>query len=332
MLKKFVIILFFALPSLRAQDMHFTQFYATPMNLNPAFTGANACSRFSMVYRNQWPGVATAYKSYLASFDHFSNKHNIGIGLAFGVDESGTGALRTTVINPAFAYEFKFNHHSMIRFGLQPGFGIKSINFNKLLFGDQIYRGGNVTTVENPTQTRKFMDIGTGALFTYENYWLGSSFFHLNKPIESLYGDQSVITPIKYSIHGGAKYLINKDESYDVNKKYVSFALHYRGQNEFDQLDLGIYFTKNILNVGLWYRGIPVLKAYKTGYQNNDAVSIIIGMSVERLNIGYSYDITISKLSANSRGAHELTMSYQICKPKKASKIKNRKAVYCPKF
>lgn len=318
-----------------AQDMHFTQFYSAPMYLNPAFTGANVCSRFTLAYRNQWPGVATAYKSYLTSFDHYLNRKNVGLGLIFGVDESGTGALRTTIINPSLAYEIRINRSSLLRLGLQPGFTIKTINFNKLLFGDQIYRGGgtgNVPTIENPTQTKRYMDISTGALYSYSTFWIGASFYHINKPNESLFGDPTVITPVKYSIHGGYKHLVNKDEVDDMDKRYISTAIHYRGQREFDQFDIGFYYSQNVFNVGLWYRGIPGLKAYKPGYSNNDAVSIIVGMSIEKLNIGYSYDITISKLSGNSKGAHELTMSYQLCTLKRGSKTKNRRIVYCPEF
>jgi type IX secretion system PorP/SprF family membrane protein len=64
---------------LNAQDMHFTQFYASPLYLNPAFTGANVCSRATLVYRNQWPGINRAYRSYLFSMDHFLTSQKVGI-------------------------------------------------------------------------------------------------------------------------------------------------------------------------------------------------------------------------------------------------------------
>src|SRR4051812_4827177 len=81
------------------QDMHFTQFYASPLYLNPAFTGANVCSRATLVYRNQWPGIKTAYQSYLFSLDHYMDKQHTGIGLQCASDVAGTGGLRTTNIN-----------------------------------------------------------------------------------------------------------------------------------------------------------------------------------------------------------------------------------------
>src|SRR3954468_9335596 len=103
---KFLIFIFLLNSKLLfSQDMHFSQFYSSALYLNPAFTGADVCSRFSLTYRNQWPGVSKAYKSYLASFDHYIAPYNIGIGLLIGNDVAGTGELRTTVINPLLAYE-----------------------------------------------------------------------------------------------------------------------------------------------------------------------------------------------------------------------------------
>lgn len=313
-----------------SQDMHFSQFYASPLYLNPAFTGANVCSRFSLTYRNQWPGVSTAYKSYLGSFDHSFNQHNIGIGLQFANDVAGTGGLKTTMINPLISYEATLSRKYSLRFGVQPGITMKSIEMNKLTFGDQLYRGGNVTTVESPTLSRTFFDFGAGTIFYGSNFWIGASAYHLNRPNESLFEVSTARLPVRYSVHGGYKYNLNKDETPDDIKKSLTVAFNYRGQAKFDQFDIGLYYTRSIFNVGLWYRGIPVLKAYKSGYKNNDAIVFIIGLELERFNIGYSYDVTISGLSNVTNGSHEVTLNVQMCKLKE--KKKKLKLISCPKF
>lgn len=314
------------------QDMHFTQFYSSSLYLNPAFTGADVCSRFSLTYRNQWPGVKTAYRTYLASFDHYIAPYNIGVGLLIGNDVAGTGQLRTTVINPMLAYEAALTKKLVLRLGVQPGLGIRSINFNNLVFGDQLARGGSsVASIETPTQSKAFFDIGAGMLAYTKKYWVGLSFYHLNKPNESLLGETGESNvPVKYSVHGGYKYTLNPDEKEPMKQRSISPAMNYRGQLEFDQLDIGFYYSQNVFNAGLWYRGIPGLKAYKPGYSNNDAIAIIIGVKTDRMNIGYSYDVTISKLTNRSQGAHEITASYQLCKLNK--KKKKRLLVPCPKF
>ena len=326
----FFFITFFNTTKVRSQDMHFTQFYSSPLYLNPAFTGSGVCSRFSTTYRNQWPGISKTYKSYLLSMDHYVQEYNLGIGLLLGNDAAGSGDLKTTIINPMFAYEVKVNRNFSMRFGVQPGFGLKSINFNALLFGDQIARGGNVATLETPTQSKTYFDIGAGALFYSRKYWIGSSVYHLTRPDVALLGNGDGILPIKYSVHGGAKYVFNPKERNPYEQKSISPAFNYRGQKEFDQFDIGFYFTQYIVNIGIWYRGIPILKAYKTGYSNNDAVAIIVGLKTDRFNIGYSYDITISKLNNLAHGAHEVTLAYQLCKFRK--KKKSRVIVPCPKF
>jgi hypothetical protein len=90
-----------------------------------------------------------------------------------------------------------------------------------------------------------------------------------------------------------------------------------------------LYFTQYIFNAGVWYRGVPFFKD-ASGYSINDAIAIIIGIRTDRLNIGYSYDVTVSQLSSVSNGAHEITLSYQLCKFRK--KKKSRLMIPCPKF
>ena len=313
-----------------AQDTQFTQFYTAPMNLNPAFTGANACSKITLMYRNQWPGVSNVYKSKLVSVDHAIKNSNFGLGLTFATDEAGTGNLKTTVINPSISYQAKINRFSALRFGIQPGFGIKSVNFDNLTFGDQIYRGGNVATVEFIPQKKSYFDLGAGIIYTNSDYWAGVSVYHITSSNESLYGDPLNALPVKYSLQGGAKFDLQKDEKDKRQKKYITTVVHYQAQNKFDQFDLGFYFTQNFFTLGCWYRGLPGLKAYKPGYANNDAVAFIVGLQTDRIKIGYSYDKTISNLSGISKGAHEVTLSFQMCNPKKR---KTRLVlVSCPKF
>lgn len=327
-------ILFFILSiqvySVSSQDMQYTQFYSAPLYLNPAFTGANVCGRVSLIYRNQWPGIKKTYTSYMLTADHFFVKQKIGAGILCAVDEAGSGDLRTTMINPSFAYETKITNNFAIRAGLQPGVTIKSINFNKLIFGDQLSKGNkNSTTIEAPTQNKTFIDIGAGILCYTNKFWGGASFFHLNRPNESFFGMDDIRLPIKYSVHGGTKFALNPDERDPSLKRTITTAVHYRGQNEFDQFDIGFYYSQNIFNIGIWYRGIPGLKAYKPGYSNNDAIATIIGLQTPRMNIGYSYDMTISQLTGLSKGAHEITLSYQLCKLKTKTK---RVVISCPKF
>jgi type IX secretion system PorP/SprF family membrane protein len=315
---------------LRGQDTHFTQFYSSSLYLNPAFAGAEVCGRISTTYRNQWPGVAKAYSSYLISGDHYIPDYHIGIGVLFATDAAGSGNLKTTTFAPLFAYEVKMTRSLIMRFGVQPGIGVHSISFNKLLFGDQIARGGGVPTIEDQTKSKTYFDIGAGTLAYTKDFWLGTSLYHINRPNESLIPGNESFLPIRYTVHGGYSYVIHEDEKEEFKQKSIAAAFNYRGQSDFDQLDVGAYYMQYVFNLGIWYRGLPFLKSYKPGYSNNDALALIVGFKTERLNIGYSYDFTISKLAGATAGAHEVTLAYQLCKLTK--KKKKRIVVPCPKF
>lgn len=310
-----------------AQHFQFTQFYAAPLHLNPAFTGQNVCSRVSTIYRDQWPSIPGMFVTYAICYDTYLQQYNSGIGFMAMTDRAGSGKLRSTSLNLFYAYELTLTRKWMARAGFQATTSFRSVDFSSLLFGDQIARGGAPTSVEAPTENSAYFDISTGVLFYSRKYWAGFSAHHLTTPNQSLMNDESPL-PTEFSVHAGALIPLGDEDA--KNEKSISPAVHYRAQSKFDQLDLGFYYTNEPLVLGLWYRGIPLFKAYQPGYANNDAFAALIGLSVDRVHIGYSYDMTISRLTNNTGGSHEVSFSYQFCKLKK----KKRKPILisCPKF
>ena len=330
-----VIFLFGAFCSAYSYSQHyqFSQFYSAPTYLNPAFTGANVCSRLSMTYRDQWPSIPGTFVSYQVSFDHSLQSVNSGIGLLFFTDKAGSGSLKTTQASLLYAYEYQIARHIMGRVGFSGGFVGRSIDYASLLFGDQIARGGASSSVEKINNGTSYMDFGTGALFYTNNAWFGFTFTHLTNPNQAIMHEAVADLPREFKMHGGYKFSLSENKDNQKTQKGNSFltvAFNYKKQLEFDQTDAGFYYTKSPITFGLWYRGIPLLKAYKKGYQNNDAVVFLAGISIDRLNVGYSYDLTISQLAPHSGGSHEVSIKYQFCELKKV----RRKpiVIYCPKF
>lgn len=334
-IKYFYLINFLVcLVSARAQHYQFSQFYSAPTYLNPAFTGANACSRLGINYRNQWNGIPGTFTTYQITYDHMLTKYNSGFGLQLYSDKAGSGSLRTTQFNLLYAYELKINREFGARAGFSLGGAQRSIDFKGLTFGDQIARGGASNTVENTTDNNRFYaDIGAGILGFTSNAWLGFSVNHLNTPNQSLLGNESRL-PMEFKLHSGYKFAFDGDESnsnkINPNRNSITLAANYKKQAKFNQIDLGIYYSKNYIVIGLWYRGIPLFKPIDE-YRNNDAIIVLAGVTVEKFKIGYSYDFTVSKLSNyNSKGSHEISLSYQFCNPKK--KKKRLVLISCPKF
>lgn len=314
----------------KGQDMQFTQYWSAPMYLNPALTGFNVCGRVSSNVRNQWPAIGSGYVSQLLTIDHYFINHNIGSGLMFANDYAGAGKLRTMAVSGSTAYELNVSRELTFRFGLQGGFIQRSVNINDLLFADQIARGGNVPTLENSVQKVFMIDFAGGGMVFYKKFFGGMTLHHLTRPDETLLEDEA-IRPAKFSVHGGAKFKIGPEtDDEEKEQMYLTPTFNYRAQLRYDQLDVGLYYSKYIYNIGIWYRGIPGFKSYKPGYPNNDALCFIFGISKNRFNVGYSFDATISWLRGSTGGAHELSLAYQLCKQKR--KKKKRAVVICPKF
>jgi type IX secretion system PorP/SprF family membrane protein len=178
-----------------------------------------------------------------------------------------------------------------------------------------------------------YFDFGTGLLLYTRSSWAGVSFSHLNRPNQSLLNGTSPL-PAEIKLHGGYKFTIEELESSNphlATNNFITVALNYKKQNKFNQLDAGLYYTRNFLVLGCWYRGLPFFKPVP-GYQNNDALVFLFGANVPRYKIGYSYDYTLSKLTnLVSKGTHEISMSYQFCTFKRVKKRRNT-LISCPKF
>ena len=327
-----------------AQDPQFSQFYANPLYLNPAFAGGALAPRVTFNYRNQWPGLAANYTTTSAGFDHYFSNINSGVGVYFMNDVQGTGNLRSSEIAFQYAYQVKINDDLRVRMGLQGGFGSRSANLSSLTFGDQYTNRGftsgsstNDPIVQNGNPTLNYADFSSGLLVYSDSYWIGFSMQHINRPQLSFFRilDADRL-PMKGSLHAGFKIPIGGYTGLGDEwnrEKTISPAINYRFQGPYKQLDLGVYLTYSPIVLGLWYRGIPVVKS-ADGRPSQDAVTALLGYRQDRFSFGYSYDYTISSLGPASGGAHEISLSYIFdWEPtKKNSRPRKDKQLSCPKF
>lgn len=333
----FYIILIVTLTgALKAQDMQYSQFYAAPLYINPAFTGSTIEHRFVMNYRHQWPNIPGAFESYHASYDLNVSDINSGFGLILNREEAGSFGLTTNQAALSYAYRFQVQRKLYIQAGLKMGYSFRGIDYGKLTFNDQLESNSALTADEDAfsNETISYPDISAGGLVYGEMYWAGFSINHLNRPNQTLLGDGNLSElPMKYSVHAGYKISLSGPIKKRLSAKEIMTAVHYKSQGLFDQVDFGAYYNHAPFVFGLWYRGIPGFKSYEPGYQNNDALTFLVGYSIPDRNfrIGYSYDATISRLATNSGGSHEISIVYET-----ASKRKKRRSrrflVPCAKF
>ena len=324
-----------------AQDPQFTQFYAAPLYLNPAFAGSALAPRITANYRNQWPAI-TNYVTTMVSVDHFIDKYNSGVGLLIQNDNQGQGRIQSTDIGLQYAYQFQVSESSFVRLGLQGSYVNRSINYFGLTTGDQFTDRGFITgsvsgdpALQGGLPTRKYVDFSTGGLFYSDWFWVGLSAHHINRPDQGFFAGAQERLPMKTSIQMGLRIpLMGFTGLADEQDREISISpvLLYKHQGKYDQLDLGAYLTYSPLTIGLYYRGIP-FKKYDQTLNNHDAIAGLIGWRMEKFSIGYSYDLTISTLG-NSGGSHELSISYIFDKPEgRRPGVRRRdKKLPCPKF
>ncbi len=313
------------------QDQQFTQFYALPTQMNPAFAGASVQNRAVSQVRNQWSAIPGAFQAYNFGYDTYISSIRSGLGILVNHDRAGSGALRSTAARFQYAYEARIKRNWFFRPSLEMSLVNKNIDFNRLVFYDQMIRETGVPTLEFPVmEPVSYFDFGAGLLTYGPKFWFGMSVFHLNTPNESVYGFNDVPLGRKYSAHGGLRIRI-KGNSLTKLDHFIVLAANYQMQNEFDQLDFGFYYEFSPIILGIWYRGLPA-KSNTYGYMNHDALAALIGFQAGKYKVGYSYDITISRLSiASSAGSHELTLSYQWASKKNEKSMKKR-IMPCAKF
>lgn len=312
-----------------AQDTQLSQFYAAPMYLNPALTGNTHQDRISMNHRIQWPGIGPGYRTYAMAYDHRSSTTNSGIGGMVMHDRAGTMALSNTHVALCYSYEARINRRSGVRGGLRLGFTQKALDLNHLVFADQVIREANSSVEPFLIERLSYFDANAGLLYFNERFWAGISMNHLNRPRQSfmIAGDERL--PIRTSVHTGYRFPVDGN-ALNVSSTIMTLATHYKAQGKWDQFDVGAYLDHRGLIMGLWYRGIPGLKAYAPGYANDEALILMVGVEAKnQLKVVYSYDITVSRLSTRSGGAHEVSLIYEW--PRK-NKSRRWKAVPCPKF
>lgn len=289
------------------QDPQFSQFYASPLYLGPSFAGASESTRLMLNYRDQWPKIPGVFVTYSFSADHYIDELNSGIGLFVMKDRAGDGKIDITNLAGNYSYRVSLNDRWYFRPGIKAFYYQNFINYNKIVFNDQLdFENDNPTSVEIPEDNRtNYVDFGASFLFHNKKYWVGTAVDHLIKASPSFSNDLNY-APLKYTFFGGANFHI-EELRYKRNMHRLTGAFQIKKQGQTQQMDLGAYYQKNSLMVGLWYRGIPLL----TNNPSNDAVIILLGYTDNNFTVGYSYDLTVSRLITYTGGAHELSFVYR---------------------
>ena len=324
---------------LYAQDPHFSQFFSSPLTLNPAFTGKfDGAVRFSGNYRNQWPSINNAFITTTGSVDFhvgkkiIPNNDNWGVGAVFLSDNSAGGAVNYNYFSLSTAYHKGLDEDGFHQLsgGVQLTYANMYINTNVLNFEDQLHADGFSGTTNEPLSgsnlSTNYLDLNAGLLYSgstndRNNFYGGVSVYHINKPTQKFSGSKDTsggysLNP-RATIHAGTYFAVGP-----------AATLHFSGIQTFQggasETVIGgaIQFITNpeaetkqtSLYLGSWIR----LK---------DAIIPYLGLEYNDVRLGITYDVNTSalKTASNGNGGIEISAMY-IYRPS------TDKPINCPKF
>lgn len=290
-----------------AQDIIYSQFYANPLYLNPALAGAKLDQRITLNYRNQWPSISKGYVSYSATWDQHFEKLSGSLGVVANADVQGGGIYNRFSGSGIYSYRWQASHFVVLNAAVQVGYMQYRLDWNKLVFGDQIdIHTGNIEPTREslpPKLNVGNIDFSAGILGGYkESLYFGVAVNHLTRPDIAFYEGNSNRLQMRWTVHSGILIdFFQGMDGEDVRNFSLSPNVVYIKQGKFDQLNAGMYLNKFPFVVGFWVRH---------NFGNPDAMIVLLGFQEKNYKIGYSYDYTISKLTNKSGGAHEISMTW----------------------
>jgi type IX secretion system PorP/SprF family membrane protein len=294
----------------KAQDAHFSQFYAAPTFMSPSLAGATGGTRIISNYRNQWPGVKDAYRTFSLSADLYINKYKSGLGVLLVSDQAGSASLSTTNFGLQYSYRVKIGNSLQFIPGLQFTLGQKSIDVMKLKFPDELYTGGSSGADALFADPKVgYVDFSLSGFIYSRSTWFGVVVDHLLEPEYSFLGEETHI-PLKIVAFGGMNIWKERASRIETPRR-ASFVYRFQNQGGFNQIDLGAYWYNRMLEFGVWYRGLPAFNK-SNDFIDSESVVFLVGVIQGPIKLGYSYDIQLSGLARSGGGAHEISMIFEM--------------------
>lgn len=337
MFKDFFILIsvFLVSLTLKAQDPGFSQFFSSPLTLNPALTGKfDGILRIAGNYRDQWPAISKAFITSTVSADvnimrnRLAETDNWGIGFMAMTDKTASGVLTSNYFSFSTAYHKGLDEDGLhqIGVGFQATYAGKRLDGGKLNFEDELDElGGWTNPTSEPLNGRSvnvnYLDFNAGILYNgstdgYNNFYLGTSFYHINRPKESFNGGYYLLNP-RLTIHSGGYFPVAENATVHLS------GVHSRQAGAFNTVlggAVALDVNDDEENPTRFYAG--------SWLRLGDAVIPYVGLEFADFRLGATYDVNISdlKTASQSRGGIEISLIY-IKRP-----AEGRKNIPCPQF
>lgn len=302
--------------AINAQDLHFSQFFNSPLSTNPANTGfiPDADYRIGAHFRNQYSSLLAAPYKTLSAFgdaqlfrDRFENGW-LGLGALILSDQAGSGGLRSTKIYGSLAYHQMLGNSSLLSAGFNLGWANKRIDQSKLTFPSQfngIFFDNSIASgVDFVNNNVSYFDMQVGMNYAYfpdEDVYInaGYSIHHVNRPRETFFSESADSSRIAMRHIGFINALLKVHDRWIINPN-----AYFTTQAKARSFMLGINANYNLSGAG---EKQLIAGVY---YRYQDAVIPMIGFEVNNLRFTFSYDATTSGLRNfnNMQGAQEFSL------------------------
>ncbi len=291
------------------QDASFTQQYANRLYLNPAYAGLNHDWSITAAHRNQWPALNGAFRTNQLAADYRLPNQKGAVMALVQQDKAGIGGLQKVQAALGYAYHTRLTDTWAMSAGLQGSFTSLRVNFDNLVFGDQLDDNGivAVTSAEAHTfEPTHYLSFAFGGLAYTKQLWIGVTAANLNRPS---YGfTQPTRLPLRLTTNVGYKFYArtyeNKGRLFEL-----SFlpSITYTHQQNFSRTDLALYTIFTPLTLGLIYKGVPLAG----NADQEQALALVVGLQLEQFKIGFSHDTGLQGFSKQAGGANEITLTFE---------------------
>jgi type IX secretion system PorP/SprF family membrane protein len=305
-------------PAARAQDLHFSQFFNSPLTTNPANTGflPESDYRIGAHYRSQWTSIPVPFRtmSIFGDAQVFRDRFEtgwIGLGGVILHDKAGSGNLTSTKVYASAAYHQMLGNTGLLSAGFNIGWANKRVDITKFTFDNQW--NGQFFDIQVPSgeafavNSINYFDLQFGLNYAYfptDNIYMhaGFSMHHLNRPKETFFTEKP-----DYDNRIAPRYIAFADAMIKLNDQWIiSPGGYFSMQAKAVELVLGLHANYNLsgdgeqqLIGGLYMRG-------------GDALIPMIGYQWKNIRFMFSYDATTSAFRnyTNIYGATEFAVLY----------------------
>ena len=283
-------------------DPIFSQFYANPMYLNPAFAGSVRCTRMILNYRNQpYPAFGT-FSTYSFSLDKHYESLSGGLGINI-MHDSQADLLSRTQAGLAYAYHGRISQEWFVNFGVNASYINYRLHWDNLEFPDQFnYQTGTIQPsgeLSPDNLNSHLADFSAGILLYNESFFAGFSASHLSQPNIDFFAEDKL--PLKVSFQMGYEFFPGQSQQRHRTAEGISVtpSLIFESQAGLHRFNYGMYVNTMPVIAGVWLR---------QNVKHPNSLIFLLGIKQAKYRIGYSYDYSLSGYSGYGGGAHEISV------------------------